>query len=176
MCPGYSTRSSVHRVVLHIPSSILDKLLGFMDEPFPILEHLSISSTAETTSLILPETFLAPNLRHLTLSGISLPVELTLPSLVTLALTDIQTSSYFLAEQLVAHLQSFSQLEELSIGFSIPLPRPSAEMELSNALETPVTLLVSCSGGSALTSSPKWVPLLEQLNISPSGLRITTPV
>ena len=138
-------RDRVRHVDLHIPHSSLQQLLALMDEPFPSLRHVSLSSTGDgDTSLILPENFLAPNLRHLVLSGVDLPGELTLlsaVSLVTLTLTDIQASGYFLPKHLaVALFQSSPHLEELSIGFSTPLPRPSAEWELFNALEPPVTL------------------------------------
>ena len=137
-------RDRVRHVDLHIPHSNLQQLLALMDEPFPILEHVSLSSACGgDTSLILPENFLAPNLRHLTLSGVDLPRELTLlssASLITLTLTNIQASGYILPKHWAVFLQSFPQLEELSIGFSIPLPRPSAERELLNALETPTTL------------------------------------
>ena len=138
-------RDRVRHVDLHIPHSSLQQLLALMDEPFPSLGHVSLSSTGDgDTSLILPENFLAPNLRHLVLSGVDLPGELTLlstASLVTLTLTDIQASGYFLPKHLaVALFQSSPHLEELSIGFSTPLPRPSAEWELFNALEPPVTL------------------------------------
>ena len=135
-------RDRVRRVILHMPTSNLEDLLVIMDEPFPILEQLTISSTTEGMSPKLPETFLAPNLRHLTLSGITLPGELTLlsTSVVTLTLTNIQATSYFLPRHLVTHLRSFSRLEGLTIGFSIPLPRPSSESELSDTLESPVTL------------------------------------
>jgi hypothetical protein len=146
-CTGISRalqlRDRVRRVVLDMPSSSLDNLLVLMDEPFPILEQLTISSTTVGMSLILPETFLAPNLRQLTLSGITLPGELTLLStisFVTLTLTNIQATSYFLPKHLASRLRSFSQLEELTVSFSIPLPRPSSERELLDALESPVTL------------------------------------
>jgi len=111
-----------------------------MDGPFPILEYLSLSSTVdETTSLILPETFLAPNLRHLTLLGIGLPKELTFlsaVSLATLALKNIPVSGYFLPGSLVKSLRSLPQLEELSICFSTPIPCPGAERELLGNRET----------------------------------------
>ncbi len=122
----------VRRIDLHLPPSILDKFLMLIGEPYSMLEHLSLSSaTKEDTSLVLPKTFLAPNLRHLTLVGIDLPQRLRLlsstVSLVTLVLTNIRASGYFPPRPLVAHLWSLPQLEELSIGFSIPIPRPSAE-------------------------------------------------
>ena len=116
-----------------------------MDEPFLRLEHLSLSSAAdEDMGLVLPETFLAPNLRQLSLHGIGLPKTLPLLSstfsLAKLTLTDIRSSGYFLPKQLVTHLRSCPHLEELNIGFSIPIPRPSTERELLGPREIPVIL------------------------------------
>jgi len=171
-------RDRVRRVVLRIPPPILDQLLVFMDESFPALEHLSLSSTAEEdTTLLLPKTFLAPNLRHITLLGIGLPKKLLLlsssVSLFTLTLTNIRASGYFPPQQLVTQLNSLSQLEELTIGFSIPLPRPSAERELLHELEAPVTLPVlkrlTFRGVSAYLDSfvaQIRAPLLERLSIT----------
>ncbi|KAH8995949.1 hypothetical protein EDB92DRAFT_1967189 [Lactarius akahatsu] len=135
----------LRRIDLHFSPSIMHKSLMLMDEPFQMLEHLSLSSTTkEDTSLVLPKTFLAPNLRRLTLHGISLPNRLRLlsstVSLVTLVLTNIRASGYFLPRPLIAHLWSLHQLEELTIEFSIPIPRPSAERELLGKRLTPVTL------------------------------------
>ncbi|KAF8257412.1 hypothetical protein EI94DRAFT_1314261 [Lactarius quietus] len=90
----------VRHIDLHLPPSILHKILMLMDESFSMLEYLSVSlSTKEDTSLVLPRTFLAPNLRHLTLHGIDLPERLRLLSstisLVRLDLTNIRASGYF---------------------------------------------------------------------------------
>jgi hypothetical protein len=171
-------RDRLRHVVLRIPSSILDQLLMLMDESFPVLEHLSLSSTAEEgTILLLPETFIAPNLRHLTLLGIGLPKQLLLlsstVSLVTLTLTNIRDFSYFLPQHLVTRLRYLSQLEELTIGFSVPLPRPSAEKELTQEIEAPVTLpllkRLTFRGVCAYLDSliaPIRAPLLEQLSIT----------
>ena len=70
-------------------------------------------------------------------------------------------------------LRSLPQLEELSIGFSIPLPRPSAERELLHELEAPVTLpvlkhLTFRGVGAYLDSFLAQIraPLLEQLGIT----------
>ncbi len=96
-------RDRIHRVVPHILPSVLDQLLVLIDDPFPVLEHLSLSSTAEEDAIpLLPRTFLTPNLRHLTLLGIGLPKELLFPSstasvsLVTLTLISIQAFGYIL--------------------------------------------------------------------------------
>ncbi|KAH9033793.1 hypothetical protein EDB85DRAFT_1052527 [Lactarius pseudohatsudake] len=135
----------VRHIDLHLPPSVLDKILMLMDKPFPILEHLSLSFTVDKiTTLALPKTFQAPNLRYLSLFSIDLPKRLRLlsstVSLVTLVLSNIRASGYFRPRLLVARLQSLPQLEELSISFSIPIPRPSAERELLGKQGTLVTL------------------------------------
>jgi len=152
-----------------------------MDEPFPVLERLSLSFTVDhgITGLVLPKTFLAPNLRHLRLLGICLPKGLpflSTVSLVTLALTNIRASSYFLPGQLVARLRSLPQLEELTIGFSIPIPRPSAERELLGKQGIPVTLPnlkhLTFRGVSAYLEclvAQIRAPFLERLNITLFG-------
>jgi len=140
-------RDRVLRIVLQAPFLTLERLLVPMDEPFPRLESLSLLSTTkswESRSLMLPRTFLAPNLHHLSLGGISLPNGLPVLastfSLVTLKLTDIQSLGYFTPATLVARLQQIPQLEELSIGFSTPLPRPGAEGESFQPPITPIVL------------------------------------
>jgi hypothetical protein len=125
----------VRHIVLQAPSQILHKSLLPMDGLFARLEHLSVLSTSDQDSnLILPETLRAPNLQLLSLLGVGLPTGLSLltstVSLVILSLTHIRLSGYFRPEHLATHLQHLTQLEELSIGFSIPIPRPNAEGEL----------------------------------------------
>jgi hypothetical protein len=138
-------RDRLRRIALRLPPSTLLKFLMLMDEPFPILENLSLSFQDDRiTSLIIPKNFLAPNLRHLALHGIGLPKGLSslssTTSLVTLALTNIRSSRYFLPGELMARLRSHPQLEKLEIEFSVPIPRPSAERELLGEQQTPVTL------------------------------------
>ena len=139
-------RDRILRIVLQAPFLTLERLLVPMDESFPRLESLSLLSTTESVegrSLKLPRTFLAPNLRHLSLGGIALskglPVLASTFSLLTLKLTDIQSSGHFTPATLVTRLQQIPQLEELSIGFSTPFPRPGAEGEL---FRPPITLIV----------------------------------
>jgi hypothetical protein len=130
-------RDRIRRIDLQAPSPTLDKLIVPMDEPFPSLESLSLLSTTESkdgTKLMIPRTFSAPNLRHLASHGACLPKGLSFlsfsASLITLRLTDIGAPGYFTPEDLVARLQYIPHLEELSIGFAIPLPRPSSEGDL----------------------------------------------
>ena len=171
----------VHHIDLKLPPSILRKFVLLMDEQFPILEHLSLSFSATSSKnnlpLTLPKAFLAPNLRHLTLPSINPPRRLQLlistVSLVTLELSNIQTSSYFRPRLLVARLQFLPQLKELYIGFSVPIPRPSTERELLGEQGAPVTLpSLKClwfRGVSAYLESlvaQIRVPLLQQLGIT----------
>ena len=171
-------RDRVRRIDIRLPPSNLRKLLVLMDEPFQILEHLHLASTTDQdTSLILPETLLAPNLRHLTLLGIKLSTELSLLSsaisLVTLTLENIRDSAYLLPELLITRLCAFRQLEELSIRFAIPLPHSGAESEFLDALETPTTLprlkrLTFRGVGAYLESLAAQIraPSLEQLHVT----------
>jgi hypothetical protein len=168
----------VRHICLYLPSSILHKVLVLLDENFPILENLSLSSRAEDSiPLTLPKAFLAPILRHLALPSISPPRRLRVltstVSLVTLKLRNIQTSSYFRPTVLIARLSSLPQLEELDIDFSIPIPRPSAERELLGEQGAPVTLPclkdLRFKGVSAYLESlvaQIRAPLLEQLVIT----------
>jgi hypothetical protein len=140
-------RDRILSMALQARPSILHELIQPMDEPFPGLETLSILSTnkpEEHTNLTLAETFLAPNLRHLALRCIGLPTGLPLHasalSLVTLDLTDIQAPGYLSPEHLVVHVRLMHQLEELSIRYTIPVPRPRDEWELLRAPITSVTL------------------------------------
>ena len=167
----------VFRINLHLPPSILGNIVALMDQPFPILEDLSLSFTENGHPLTLPEAFLAPNLRDLSLPNISPPrgLWLLIPavSLVTLRFADIQTSSYFGPRLLVERLQSLPQLRELCITFSTPIPRPSTERELLGEPGAPVTLpnlrrLRFTGIGTYLESlvAQLRVPLLEELHIT----------
>ena len=137
----------IRYIQLSLPSSISHKVLALLDKHFPILEHLSLCfqfSAKNNTALTLPKAFLAPNLRHLSLVGIGLPKRLQLftstVSLVTLNLCEIETSSFIGPRLLVARLQDLTQLKELFIDFSIPIPRPSTERRLLGERGAPVTL------------------------------------
>ena len=172
----------IRHVELTLPLPILHRAVALMNENFPILEFLDLSGLFSPDSghrlpLTLPKAFLAPNLRHLSLSGISLPKRLRVltstVSLVTLELRNIQTSSYFRPRLLVARLRSLPLLEELIITFSIPIPRPSTESELLGENGAPITLpslktLWFRGVGAYLESliAQIKVPLLEQLFIT----------
>ena len=137
----------VHHIELILRPSILDKVFVLLDEHFPILEHLSLSFTvtiANSPPLILPKAFLAPNLQHLSLPSISptrrLRFLIPTASLVNLVLNNIQASSYFRPGLLVARLASLPNLTDITIEFSVPIPRPRTERELLGEEGTPVIL------------------------------------
>jgi hypothetical protein len=134
---------------------------------------------------MIPRMSLALNLRRLTSHGTFLPKGIPwLPSgvsLVTLKLTDVETPSYFTPEDLVTLLQHVPQLEGLSVGFSIPTPRPHAEGELLRPT-IPFTTLptfrrLEFRGESTCLESLLSrisAPLLEKLDIALSN-ELTTP-
>ena len=126
ICVGLKRHDCVCWVNLQAPSSSFHSWLLKMDQPFPRLVDLSLLSTTLETdepSLVLPETFQAPNLRRLSLHGIGLPTGLPLLSsavaLSTLSLTHIRPSCYFPPGNLATQLRALPHLEELSIGFVI---------------------------------------------------------
>ena len=145
---GLRQNCRVRRVALQAPSLSLLNYLVTMNNYFPVLEDLSLLCTTEGEgALVLPRTLQAPKLRHLELQGIGLPIELPLlaftgntATLVTLALTRIPPYCYFPPAQLVTQLQGLPHLEELSIGFTIPIPLPSTEEKLLPAPMLRVTL------------------------------------
>ena len=170
----------IHHIDLELPSSILHNVFVLLNKQFPTLEHLSLTVSATSNNslpLTLSKAFLAPSLRHLALDNISLPNRLWLltstASLVTLSLSNIETSSYFRPRLLVARLRSLSLLEELFLGFSIPIPRPSTERVLLGEPRVSVPLPslknLAFRGVSAYLESlvaQISAPLLEQLDIT----------
>ena len=142
---GLQQHGRVCRVVIRAPSSSFGIWLEPMNKLFPNLGDLSlVSTTIKETNLTLPGTLQAPYLRRLALHGISLPRGMPLLSsaitLSTLSLTYIGASCYFPPGHLVTQLQGLPYLEELTIGFAIPIPLPSSEGELLPAPIPPVTL------------------------------------
>ena len=142
---GLQQHSHVCWIALRGPSSSLLIWLEPMNKHFPRLKDLTLlSTTSESMNLMLPETFQAPDLRRIALHGIGLSAGLTFLSSVTalskLSLTDVGASCYFSPGDLVSHLQDLPCLEELSIGFAIPIPLPSSERELLLSPIPPVTL------------------------------------
>ena len=142
---GLQQYGRVRRIFLQIPSPHLGICLAAMNDLYLSLENLSLSSTTEEgTNLVLPSTFRAPNLRYLALQGVGFPTELPLitcfTALVSLTLTRIPAPYYFHPGHLVTQLRGLLHLEELSIGFAVPIPLPSAEGKMLPAPMPRVTL------------------------------------
>lgn len=142
---GLQQHGHALRVDLRAPSSDLRTCLKPMNKLFPRLGELSLfSTTTEEMNLVLPETLQTPDLRRLSLHGISLPKGLSLLSstnaLSTLSLTHIRDSCYFSPVDLLTRLHGLPHLEELSIGFATPTSLPSSKGELLPAPIPPVTL------------------------------------
>jgi hypothetical protein len=98
----------VRRIRLEIPALNSQNIVIVIDEEFPVLEHLFIAPTdfkSLDTGLILPNTFRAPQLRHLTLMGFAFPIGSPLLTstvgLVTLSLLSLPSSSYFHPNELI---------------------------------------------------------------------------
>jgi hypothetical protein len=154
-----SHRNRVGRIILEMPAPKFGKFIMAMDEPFPILERMYIVSwTAEETSLILPTTFQASNLRHIDLFRAALPIGspllTTTGGLIRLRLDGIPRSAYFPPGYILTRLSFMPQLEELVIRFHFPLPNRDVARQVSNTpFMTHVTLpnlrLVDFQGVSA---------------------------
>ena len=92
-------RHRLRHLRLLFPIRVLQKLVMAIDGEFPILEYLIlVPQMADSTVLMHPETLRAPNLRHLTLRGVTCPIRSrlrpTAVGLVTLYLTISTPSDY----------------------------------------------------------------------------------
>jgi hypothetical protein len=112
-----SHRDRVHRVAFEMPTPQLDKFITALDNQFPTLERLIMVPRTENTSLIFPQLFQAPNLRHLSLwytaPPIRTPLLTTTGGLVSLLLGGIPRSAYFPPGFLLTRLSLLPQLETL---------------------------------------------------------------
>ena len=168
--------------LLGVSSLHLANGLAAMQEPFPELTHLMLSSNEETVP-VLPDTFLggsAPRLRIVYFGGIPFPglpkLLLSATHLVYLSLFDIPHSGYFSPEAMVIALSMLISLESLSLEFqsldlaligeaNIRLPRYASYSLFSQILS---------SKGSANTWTISWpvsTPLNSSSCISPSSIK-----
>jgi hypothetical protein len=115
---------------LDISSSLLEKILPVMKEPFPELTRLVLEPRGEVAPVI-PTSFLggfAPRLQSLFLDYIPFPglpkLLLSATHLVDLTLWRIPHSGYFSPEAMVAGLSVLTSLESLGIKFKSPRSRP----------------------------------------------------
>ena len=132
-----------------LDTSLLEKFIAVMDEEFPILDYLLISTPTEdnSTILILPENLQAPHLRLLWLRGFQLAVPMgsrlltTAVSLVTLNLVMVHPSTYFHPNALLQWISLMPQLETLTIYFEFSTPNRDVEGQLTHtSIIAPITL------------------------------------
>ena len=169
----------VRRIRLMMPVPALQKIISALGKRFFMLEYLYVAArTDEIPNLVLPETFQAPQLRHLTLIDFAFPI--TSPflkpamGLVTLWLSEIPPSSYFPPSAFLHHFSFMPRLETLGILFHSSAPGHEDEEEL---LHTPNTAhltllhlhLFGFGGDSTYLEAllPRMtIPALEELQIS----------
>jgi hypothetical protein len=119
------------------------RFVNVMNGQFPILEHMYIHSYA-WTKVVLPVTFRAPNLHHLKLEQVCIPIRppilTTAAELVSLTLLKIPDFTDFTPTYLLTQLSLMPQLEKLGIGFR-PIPSRDVAMQLHQSQNiTQVTL------------------------------------
>jgi len=126
-------RNRVHRICL----LGLRKLVVLMDKEFPVLEYLflwhGLVDWDDWRRPIdsLPQTFKAPNLRHLVLSPTTFPkVSPLLSTTVFLATLSLGIDGYFHPNDLLERLAHLPQLETLRIAFLSPVPNHGAQERL----------------------------------------------
>jgi hypothetical protein len=112
----------VRRIRLATFISCLPELIDAMDKEFPILEHLYIDPLIyNDNGFLLPETFEAPNLRHLVLLNFALPVDSSLlttaTDLITFSLNTIPASVTWHPTDFLRRISSMPNLRTLGISF-----------------------------------------------------------
>ena len=114
-------RDRVRRIRLRMNISKLQELIMAVSGEYLILEYLviSIPNPSPDLSLMLPETLQAPHLRHLLLSGFSLPIGsrllTTAVGLVSFSLIITNLSTYLQPNTLLQWISFMPQLETLTI-------------------------------------------------------------
>lgn len=120
-----------------IPDSLLERLAGVMQKPFPALIDLELRQNDESDATVVPpDPFLGgstPNLRTLDLYGIGIPFPQVLKllgssnHLVEIHLHDIPHFGYIPPNAMATGLSVQPFLETLSLEFRSPLSRPDLE-------------------------------------------------
>jgi hypothetical protein len=130
-------RDRVHKIRLYqVNGSSLEKVLAAMQEPFPELTFLYLSSNEERVPIV-PDSFLgrsAPRLRILWLKGIPFPglpnLLLSATNLSELYLLDIPHSGYISPDAMVTALTALTCLRHLNLGFRSPRSYPDQASRL----------------------------------------------
>ena len=182
-------RDRVRRICLGMPVPCLQKLITAMGDHFPILQSLDIAPpTMHNAHVVLPATFRAPQLNHLTLnhfdSPIGSPLLITAVNLVRLSLQWVHPSTNLYPNDLFQALSLLPQLQNLTISFSSPVTKRDIERKMLGVLIEAHTTLPNLrsfdfAGVSAYLEallSHINAPLLETLRVSFSNqLRFSVP-
>ena len=146
----------VNAVSLGLTGPQLAKMVAVMQEPFPTLRHLYLTTRIVSNDVpVLPSEFLgrsAPCLQKLGLYGIPFPalpsLLLSASDLVSLEYFNIPQTGYVSPEAMVAGLAALTRLENLNIGFRSPNSRPD-QMRLTPATRSLLPALTSFKFGGA---------------------------
>ena len=131
--PALEHPDRVSRINLFLDKPELDDIAALMQEPFPVLTHLSISSPYGSIMSALPDGFLggsAPSLQQLALRAVRYPalpvLLLSASNLVSLKLLNMPPTGYISTEAMVSLLAASHRLETLHIEFGLLGARPSS--------------------------------------------------
>ena len=147
-------RNRVHEIsFIAADRSAVEKVLAAMQEPFPELTELLLTSESwlwsSSSVPVVPDSFLggsAPHLRSLELNGITFPgspkLLLSATHLVNLRLLNIPHSGYISPDVMVTVLSTLTNLRSLGLGFQSPRsqidqarrPPPPSTRSVLNAL------------------------------------------
>ena len=171
-------RDRVQHMFLRMPVPSLQKVIGAMDDQFPMLKYLCIiPPTMHNPRLVLPVTFRAPQLSCLILNRFDSPIGSSLLTtairLVRLSLLWTPPSTNPCLNNLFQALSLLTQLQKLTITSSSPVPNREIERQMSRMPNTTHTTLPNLrffgfGGVSAYLEaflSHMNAPLLEMLNV-----------
>ena len=124
--PALEHPDRVSRIYLFLDNPKLEDIAAFMQKPFPVLTHLSISSPYGSMISVLPDEFLggsAPSLQQLALCAVRYPalpvLLLSASNLVSLKLLNMPPTGYIPTEAMVSLLAASHKLETLHIEFGL---------------------------------------------------------
>ena len=177
-------RDRVSEIYCHLIGYEIKKFATMLQEPFPALTTLSLSSNWHGEQP-LPGVLLggsAPSLRMFELEMIAFPALPTLllsaPNLVSLMLYEILESGYISPEAMVTCLATLVHLERLHIGFKPPMsfgPEPMRPPSLPRAVLPALTYFSSKGDTSYLEDLVSRIdaPILQTFLIVP---QVFTPL
>lgn len=171
----------VRHIHLRVPIRNSQRFIMAIDEEYSVLESLIMLHPKGDNSMnvTLPQTFRAPRLQRLVLSGFAFstgsPLRTTIISrLVTLRLYLTHPSAYFRPNIMLRYLSAMPQLETLVIGFFFPVPNREVERQLvltpiGSVVTLPSLRYLTFQGASAYLEALVCgitTPRLEKLGIA----------